>query len=238
MNKRYKIADLIVDMDTMGRAEKQAEPYIISSDADQPDILVRANTKEVLSRHPGISFDDAEYLSTGSSFYRQLLNFDGLMIHSSAVVVDNKAYLFSAPCGTGKSTHTALWRQVFGSGRVQILNDDKPALRLVDGVWYAYGTPWSGKTDQNLNLRVPLAGICVLRRGMQNKICLHSGRGAIFDLLMQTPKPKDMANRAIVLERLDKLLSMVPVWRLECNMEPEAARLSYETMSKGKEESK
>lgn len=75
-----------------------------------------------------------------------------------------------ADSSVGKSTHTGLWRQVFGDERVKILNDDKPALRFEKGIWYAYGTPWSGKYGMNLNLRYPVAGICFLKQGAQNKI--------------------------------------------------------------------
>ena len=90
-----------------------------------------------------------------------------------AVVVfamDGQAYLFSADSGVGKSTHSRLWQQVFGDQRVTIINDDKPALRLRDGVWYVYGTPWSGKYGLNHNLCYPLAGICFLERSKTNKI--------------------------------------------------------------------
>ena len=75
-----------------------------------------------------------------------------MLLHSSAVVVDGYAYLFSADSGTGKSTHTGLWKQHFGD-RAYIINDDKPAIRKVDGEWYVFGTPWSGKTDTSVNPR-------------------------------------------------------------------------------------
>ena len=66
--------------------------------------------------------------------------YNGLMLHASAAALGGRAYLFSGPCGRGKSTHTRLWQQTFGEA-VQVFNDDKPALRRLDGRWYAYGTP-------------------------------------------------------------------------------------------------
>ena len=172
-----------------------------------------------------------EYLATGSSFYRQLLNFDGIMLHSSAVVMDERAFLFSADCGTGKSTHTALWRSVFGEDRAQILNDDKPALRYEDGFWFAYGTPWSGKTDQSLNARFPVAGIAILERHEKNSIAPIEGKEAVVAVMRQVVRHKDPALKIKQLELIDKLLTQVPVWKLKCNMEPEAALVSYEAMS-------
>jgi len=225
----YIISDLTVAMTSFGRTVTQAEPY--RSDAPgQADIVIRSDWQSLKKRQPHLSDEDCEYLSTGASFYHQLLSFDGLMLHSSAVVMDGRAYLFSAPCGTGKSTHTALWCRVFGD-RARILNDDKPALRRVDGTWYAYGTPWSGKTDQNLNLRVPLGGICVLRRGETNKIEPYGGFGAVHALLEQTTRKGDASFMETMLTLLDSLLREIPVWRMECNMDPEAAILSHRVMS-------
>ena len=149
----------------------------------------------------------------------------------SAVVMDGRAYLFSADSGTGKSTHTALYRRYFGDDRVRILNDDKPAIRLEDGVFYAYGTPWSGKTDLNLNLRVPLGGICLLERGQNNEIAPMPARKALFRLLQQTRRFEDKTKMDKVLYLLDRLLQTTPIWVMKCNMDPDAARVSYEAMS-------
>lgn len=228
MEKYYKITGLSVKMDSFGRTVRQAEPYLAEPVAE-PDIVICGNWKALKEQQPHLSEEDCEYLVTSSSFYRQLLNFDGMLLHASAVVRDGKAYLFSAPCGTGKSTHTALWCKLFPDA--VILNDDKPALRRESGQWYAYGTPWSGKTDQNLNLKAELAGICLLRRGEENVIRSYGGAKAIRDLLEQTVRPRDPKAMGNLLELLDKLLKEVPVWEMECNMDSDAARISYEAMS-------
>ena len=101
-------------------------------------------------------------------------------------------------------------------------------------MFYAYGTPWSGKTAQNRNIRVELGGVCVLRRGMANKIVPYKGRAALHDILEQTIRPRDPEMMKQLLELLDKLMKQVPIWKLECNMEPEAAFVSHNAMS-GKE---
>lgn len=229
MERDYLIAGLRVRMDTFGRTEEQAEAYLTQT-VGEPDIVISSDAQRFQERHPHLSLGDSEYLTTGGSFYRQLIKFDGMMLHSSAVVMDGYAYLFSAPCGTGKSTHTSLWRKTFGEDRVLMLNDDKPALRLENGRWYAYGTPWSGKTAQNINMRVPLGGICVLTRGETNEIAPFGGTRAALALMEQTARPGMVEGRGSMLELIDKLLTMVPVWKLQCTPTEEAARVSQKAM--------
>lgn len=229
MTQYYKIANLTVAMDSFGRTVEQAKPYLCES-CENVDITIQSNWETLKKTQPHLSEEDCEYLSTGGSFYRQLLGFDGLLLHSSAVVVDGKAYLFSAPCGTGKSTHTKLWLQAFGDKAV-ILNDDKPALRLENGVWYAYGTPWSGKYDISANIRAEVAGIAMVHRAECNSIEPYPGAQAIFAVMEQTARPADPVSRMKLLDNLDKLLSRIPLWKLYCNMDPEAAVVAYEAMS-------
>lgn len=235
MEQYYKIAGLTVKMDSFGRTVEQAAPYLCEPCQD-PQIVITSNWSEMKQRYPMCSDDVGEYMATGTSFYRQLLDFGGMMLHSSAVVVDGQAYLFTADSGTGKSTHTQLWLKKFGA-RAFILNDDKPALRLEDDGWYAYGTPWSGKYDISVDTRVPVAGIAVVERGEVNSIEPFGGIAAIHAILKQVNRPKAKEYREKLLELLDKLITQVPVWKLHCNMDPEAAEVSYSAMrKKGTEE--
>lgn len=230
MERDYLIAGLRVRMDTFGRTETQAEPYLTQTEGEA-DIVVTSRREELRARQPHLTLESCEYLSTGGSFYRQLLTFGGMMLHSSAVMMDGYAYLFSAPCGTGKSTHTTMWRETFGYDRALMLNDDKPALRLENGRWYAYGTPWSGKTAQNINTRVPLGGICVLTRGETNEITPFGGTQAVLALLEQTSRPAGLDGRGRLLELISCLLETVPVWKLKCTPTHEAALVSHKAMS-------
>ena len=232
MVKYYKIAGLTVEMDSFGRTAEQAEPYRCEP-CDTPQIQIESDWPEKKKFYPDWTDDLGEYIATGWSFYKKLLQFDGLMLHSSAVVMDGKAYLFTADSGTGKSTHTGLWLERFPGA--YILNDDKPALRLEQDGWYAYGTPWSGKNDISADVRVPLAGIAVLERSAQNSIEPFGGVRAIHAILKQVNRPRDAKCREKLLELLDKLITQVPVWKLRCNMDLQAAEVSYEAMSgKGK----
>lgn len=230
MEKDYLIAGLRVRMDSYGRTEKQAAPYEIEK-AGEPDILIRSAAWYLKQAQPEMDEETCEYIATGVSFYRQLPKHNALIIHSSAVMMDGYAYLFSAPCGTGKSTHTSLWQEAFGADRAQILNDDKPALRFEDGRWYAYGTPWSGKTSLNINQRVPVGGICILSRGETNEIVPYGGIRATTELLEQTTRYGKEEYCGKLLELMDSLITNVPVWKLKCNPTTEAALVSHKAMS-------
>ena len=208
--------------------------YLINEE-DSADIIIRADLYKP-KFWPELSEESNIYLQSGFQFYRQLLKFNGLMLHASAVEIDGKAYLFSGPCGMGKSTHTRLWQEVFGS-KACIFNDDKPALRRLEDGWYAYGTPWCGKDGINVNKKVKLAGICFLRRGDENSIRrLGSIEAASYVLSQTTRKHKSSEALDLLLSNLNKLVNEIPIYEFFNKPQPEAAILSYETMKKGAEE--
>lgn len=230
MTKYYKIADLMVEMDSFGRTIDQATQYEAEK-TETIDIKIESYWPKLKEKYPTISDNEGEYLGTGKSFYKQLVDYDGLMLHASAVVVNNRAYLFSAPSGTGKSTHTSLWLKQFGE-KAYILNDDKPALRKIDGEWFAYGTPWSGKHNLSVNKGIRVAGIALIERAEVNQIEVFSGKEAILAILKQVNHRTETADfRMKLLGLLDDLMTEVPIWKLRCNMSLEAAKVSYMKMS-------
>lgn len=161
----------------------------------------------------------------------QMLKVDTMLFHGSAIAVDGAAYLFTAKSGTGKSTHTALWREKFGD-RAVMINDDKPLLRMTeDGVW-VYGTPWNGKHRLGINGRAPLRAICILERGLENHIERIEPVEALAMLLQQSYRPADPVGMGLLLGLLDRLTRDVRLYRLSCNMDPEAAVVAYEAMSR------
>ena len=165
------------------------------------------------------------------AFAEFLFDYDILLFHGSAVAVDGEGYLFTAHSGTGKSTHTRLWMQAFGD-RAVMVNDDKPFLRL-DGerVWL-YGSPWSGKHGLDSNIKVPLKGICILQRGVENTIHAISGDDALPMLKKQAYQPLDNAKEAGFFQLAEQLSQTVPLWKMACNKAPEAARVAYDAMHK------
>ena len=232
MTRLYNICGLNVECDfRFPTMNSRAERYLCGGGV--PAITIpfsQQNIDRLRAAQPHLSGDECEIIQTAESFYYSLLRFGGFMLHSSAVVVDGEAYLFSAPSGTGKSTHTALWLELFG-GRAQILNDDKPAVMVSGGSVSACGTPWSGKSDLNLNLRVPLRGICVLERSAENFIEPLPLEKSVYALLNQTLRPSDGERMNCLLELIDEVTARIPVWRMGCNISTEAAKMAYEAMS-------
>ena len=239
----YDIAGLKVKMDNCsGRTKKQAAAYL-SQDQNRNqkiDIDISIDKKRVEAQakaHPGLSRDDWEYMLSGTAFYKGVLKFSGILLHSSCVVVDGVAYAFSADSGTGKSTHTELWLKKFGV-RAYMLNDDKPCIRKIDGRIYACGTPWSGKYDYSAPEIVPLGGICFLERSKSNHIQPADKNSAIFNILAQTVRRLDESEMNKLLDILEDILGSVPLYELSCNISQEAADLSYNTMKKTADELK
>jgi len=153
-----------------------------------------------------------------------------LLFHGSVVAVDGTAYLFTAKSGTGKSTHTRLWREMFGD-RAVMVNDDKPFLQLTDHGVIAHGSPWNGKHRLGSNISVPLKAICILERSPENWIKPITAAQALPMLFQQSQRPQNPANMPKYMELIDKLANGVEFYRMGCNMDPEAALISYEAMS-------
>ena len=234
--EKYIIAGINVGMILRkgGIIETQAKKYIGDFEG-YPQIVIGIDDRALEARreaNPRLSLLEHEYMWTGAGFCDGLIGYDGFMLHASGVVYENKAYLFSAPSGTGKSTHTGIWRRAFGEDKTFIINDDKPVIRIIDGQAIAFGTPWSGKTDHNENVGVPLQGICFVERCEKNWIEPMSPKDAIHRILDQTIRPQDSKNMSKLLELLDKVLSSVKVYTLHCNMEDDAAFVAYEGMNK------
>lgn len=158
-----------------------------------------------------------------------LLGYDTLLFHGSCIAVDGEAYLFTAPSGTGKSTHTRLWRELLG-GRAVMVNDDKPFLQVMEDRILAWGSPWNGKHRLSTNTSMPLRAICILERGVENSIRQIPTREALTSLFQQSARPRDIAQIPRYMDLLDRLAQNVTFYRMRCNMAPEAARLAFETM--------
>lgn len=229
-----RIADLLTEVpEAYGLPQHCSEYRIgIGSENTTPDIVI-SSSDFCLSDYPELSEDVAAYCEAGRLFHWALPKFSAMMLHASAVAAEGGAFLFSAPCGTGKSTHTRLWQELLGSKAV-VLNDDKPTLRRIDGVWYAYGTPWCGKDYINTNARAPLAGICFLQQARENRIRRLSPKEALFRLFDQTSHGLIRAKVDRQLSLIGDLIEKIPVYLLENRPELDAARLSYETMQGGR----
>ena len=157
-----------------------------------------------------------------------LFDYDTLLFHGSTIAVDGQAYLFTAKSGTGKSTHTRLWREMLGD-RAIMVNDDKPFLKITEDGVLACGSPWNGKHRLGNNIQVPLKAICILERGGENHIKEIPPQEALPMLIQQTHRPKKMAK---YMELIDRLTQKVKFYRMQCTMDSAAAQMAYDEMRK------
>ena len=233
-----EIAQKIIKIQTNhSKTLEQCEEYLSNR---EEDFLVTVESKDIFNmRETAVREDTLEgkepqeysdaYLETLAVYRKiceKMVDYDTVLMHGSVVAVDGEAFLFTAKSGTGKSTHTRFWREVFGE-RAIMVNDDKPLLKLTDDGVLACGTPWDGKHRLSTNVCVPLKAICILERGEENEIHPISAQEALPMVFQQTHRPKNMAK---YLEIIDKLTQRVAFYRLRCNLSPEAATVAYEAM--------
>ena len=176
-------------------------------------------------------YSDA-YLET-LALYRKvaeaLLAHDAVVFHGCVLAVDGRAYAFTAPSGTGKTTHARYWLKMVEGAHV--LNGDKPLLRMRNGVAYACGTPWRGKEAMGVNEDLPLGGICVLERGERPHIERGSYQAVLGMLLKQTHVPELPQARVRCVELVGELVMCVPLWHMWCTLDERCALMSYQAMT-------
>ena len=216
---------------------KQCNAYLTE---EAPEIMVQATVEDITQmreqalredilegKEPGVYSDGyLESLAVYRKIAEAMVEYDTLLMHGSVVAVDGEAYLFTAKSGTGKSTHTRYWREVFGE-RAIMVNDDKPLLKLVENGVLACGTPWDGKHHLSTNVCLPLKGICILERGEENEIHEISAKEALPMVFQQTHRPKKVFQ---YMELIDRLSRSVKFYRMRCTPTPEAAQMAYEAM--------
>lgn len=195
------------------------EQQALDLEAEQEGLRKRVFTRPFLER-AAIQRQVAE----------QLLDQGVLLFHGSALAADGRGYLFTAPCGTGKSTHARLWLRELGD-RAQIINDDKPFLRLTDGQFLVCGAPWSGKHGLDNNICVPLQAICMLERGKENRIAPAASSQVRDFLAHQCLVPRQTERQKAFEMLVQTLADTVPVYSMQCTPQPEAARMAFEAMA-------
>ena len=153
-----------------------------------------------------------------------------IAIHSSVIVKNHEAVLCLGESGTGKSTHTRLWRENIEGAR--LLNDDSPIIRMIDGKCIVYGSPWSGKTHCYVNKCVPARAIMRLSQAPYNKIHRLPALSAIGAILPSCPPAfaYDNALQDHICNTVSGIISCTPVYHLECLPDAAAAELSYSTI--------
>ncbi len=207
---------------------RECGPYLTEK---EPDFRVFTTPEKVIAeqRDFGERRSRAESICLQREIAERLPAYDAFVFHAAILKIDGRAYAFTAPSGTGKTTHILQYLERFGD-RVTVLNGDKPILRRTDGEFYAYGTPWNGKERLGANTSAPLCGICFLERGEQNEIDELDGQSALPRMMRQIYLPQDARNRLRMLELLDALLARTPLYLMHCDPTPNAAEVSFRKM--------
>lgn len=241
MTKKYKIADKVIEVTSIyEKVHDYCKDYLTDEPADfsvcitQEDIIKEKDKSDSEYAYEGKKSPDfSDTLLEETAVYRKIAekmpDYDTFVFHGSIVAVDGQGYLFTAKSGTGKSTHTALWREYLGDKAVMV-NDDKPMLKITDSGVTAYGTPYNGKHHLGCNMSVPLKAICVLTRGEKNSIVCIDKAEAYAMLLQQVYRPQSPLQMAKTLKLVDKLAANTELYRLACNMDVEAAKVAYNGM--------
>ena len=232
---KIKIAGINVLVNNKYRySEYLCRDYI--TDEDHTDFSVQAGENEILEEISNAeietNFAYAESVCIHRAIAERLAEYDAFLLHSALIECDGIGVAFAARSGVGKSTHVSLWKKVFGE-KAKIINGDKPIVRLVDGEFYGYGTPWLGKEDIGVNSRCKLGALCFLNRGEKNIISPIPAELAAMTMFSQIYLPSNADNAAKTLELADKFASSVSFFKLYCNMDDEAARVSYNAIIRG-----
>lgn len=233
---RYKIADIVFSVELNYKYTKILCKEYEYFGQEEDAFTCKPTMQEILNEKQKMP-DYPEPFLEGLVVFRKLCDYalehaDGIIFHCSAIMVDGEAYLFTAPSGTGKSTHARLWRELLKDKAVMI-NDDKPIIRRVDNEFYVYGTPWKGKHELGTNQRAKIKAICKIYQDKENKIERISSGEMLLTILNQTVRPTEEKKFDKLLAILDALLSSVNLYSLGCNISEQAARLSYDTMKRG-----
>ena len=172
----------------------------------------------------------AEYNAAAVEISEALLPFGRCIFHGMAFLWRGKAWIFTAPSGTGKTTQYALWKLLYGD-ELSALNGDKPVLECRDdGTVWVHPSPWQGKENIGSMRSAPLGGIICLARG-ENRIERLDARQAlapVFSQIIVRREKAEVTDRALRIT--EHLLTSVPIWRLTNRGDRASARLTHDTL--------
>lgn len=202
---------------------------------DEPGEQISLSTEDIEREQTAEGHWPSAYLESLPVYRKiceRLIQDNIVLFHCSALQLKGKAYLFTAPSGTGKSTHARLWREYFG-GDVQMINDDKPLLQISPEKVTVFGTPFAGKEGRQTNTSAPVAGIVLLHQDTQNKIRRLSQEEAYPHLLAQTYRPKEPMAIVKTMGLVEQLVAL-PIYSLGCTISTEAVEIAYRALTENR----
>ena len=229
----YEIAGLRVKIENKyDFTTKFCQEYLSEDQNSEADIVAKV-TDEEFAAEKAISNEYSDGYIENICLYRsmcyQLPVLNRMLLHCAVLEYDGKGYAFLGRSGTGKSTHTRLWKKYLGTPKM--INGDKPILEYVGDGFLAHGTPWRGKEGWGMRAMAPLCGLCFLEQAKENSIRKLSPAEVSSRLFGQILLPKVEENVVSTLELADKLIATTPAYLLQCDISREAVQLSFEAMT-------
>ncbi len=232
---KYLIADFVTEYEPKYEKLKNLSNRFEYKGSRETEIRLsvtdEAIEKLLIKMVPDTTKSEAEEFAYSSAFNRAIIKHNAVFIHSSALIYDGGAYLFSARSGVGKSTHTKLWQKAFGE-KVQLINDDKPVVRIYNDKVIAYGTPFDGGSGIANNISAPLKAIVFIERGETNSVRIPSTTEIIQNLYISSTRFVNKENASQMLANFEKLVNITDFYILTCNADISSAYVARDAIIK------
>ena len=202
----------------------------------KPDFSVQTTEKKIDNEIASVDFNPHRGYAESICIYREIAEtlpkYNRCVFHGAVLEYDKSGYMFTAPSGTGKTTHIMLWKKFLGD-KCEIVNGDKPILHIEENKVTAYATPYAGKENYHNHSSARLKGICLIKRGEENKIERVNAGEYISEIVPQIYMPNQPEQAIKTLELLDMLIKAVPLYVLHCDISEDAFKTSFEMLTKG-----
>ncbi len=228
-----RLAELTIEMhSTYPSARDFCKDYLVENAV--PDFSVEVTPEEIereMKVSPeGATVEYAEIICLYRKIADRLPEYDRFVFHGAAISYNDNGYLFTAPSGTGKTTHISLWRKVIGE-RVGIINGDKPILRVTENGVFVYATPWAGKEGWYKNLNMPLKSVCLIEQSPTNSCTRIRPQEALIRLLQQIYIPKADSAAKQTLSLFEHFCRQCDFFVCKCDISAQAVKTSFEAMT-------
>ncbi len=232
---KIDVANMIVHIQGVYDTLREYCKEYIAVEKEAEDFLITVTNEEIQKERKSNEYEQKsdnyiEIIITLLKIANELPDRNKLLMHGTVVAWKQSGYIFTAPSGTGKTTHARLWKKYLGSD-VEVINGDKPILEVKEDEIIAYGTPWAGKERLQKNTCVPVRGICFLRQGEINTIHKLNKREALFRLLPQIYIMSDSEKAGKTLKLFIEVLERMPIYEFSCNMSEQAVKCSFEMLT-------
>lgn len=228
------LADLVIEIDNKF-------PYLpyycreYNYTGDRPtDIYVSVSDEEIEAEarvcDPSVRYDlYLEYICAYRKIAEQLPKFNAFVMHGAVIKVEDKGVAFMATSGTGKTTHMLYWKEICGD-KLTIINGDKPIIRIIDGVPYAFGTPWAGKERFHKNDRVAMTDLCFIERSAEDKVENLSGINGAMLFINQIYRNHDPEYLRQTYDLANKFFTSCNLRKIKCTNNISAAKTAYDAI--------